>query len=145
MVAGEGAGSADADIAGFGLGRGKKFLDILVRAGLQHGQSQRRALEQSHRDDLLGGVAGLLLHRLQDDMGDVDPCHEIAVRLGAHQFAPSQSAAAADLVIDDDLLAEDLFEDRLLPAGFPVGLTARIEGHQIGEGLGGIGFLLSNG
>jgi hypothetical protein len=85
------------------------------------------------------------LQGLQDNVGDVDTGHQVAVRLGSHQLAPTQGTAAADLVVDDDFLPKTLFKYRLLAAGFAVGLPARVEGDQVGDGLGWIGLILGRG
>ena len=88
--------------------------------------------------ELLGLVAHVLHDGLRHDGGRVGADDGVAVGLGPDELRPAHGPAAADLVVDDDLLAEHLLEQRLLEPGRPVGLTARIPDDQVGDGLGGV-------
>ena len=50
-----------------------------------------------------------------------------------------------DLVVDDDLLSEEFFQQRLLPPRLAVRLPARIEADHVGDLVGGIRFLRAPG
>ena len=70
----------------------------------------------------------------------VDAGYEVPVRLFVDQVGPPDRSAAAGLVLDNNLDAQVLFQQRLLPAGFQVGLAARIKRNLVGDRFGRIGF-----
>jgi hypothetical protein len=75
---------------------------------------------------------------LQDNMRNVDAGHEIPVRLLLDHVGPTDGATAARLVLNDDFLPQYLFQVRLLPPGFQVGLPTRGKGNRISDGPGRI-------
>ncbi len=96
-------------------------------------QSDWRALKDRDWLELRGLVAGVLQKRLQDDVRNIDPHEEVTVGPGVRDFRPAKGAAAAGLVVDDDLAAKVTLEQWLLAARLAIALAPRIERHQVGE------------
>ena len=70
-------------------------------------------------------------------MGQVVAGDRIAVGLGPDQFRPAEGPAAADLVVDGNIHAEDLLQGCLLESGGDVRLPAGVETDVVGDPLAG--------
>jgi hypothetical protein len=78
-------------------------------------------------------------------VGDVEPRHRVPVRLCLCERPPSECPAPADLVVDDDFLPEEFFQQGRLPARLAVRLPARVEADHVGDLVGGERFFLAPG
>ena len=99
----------------------------------RHRQSDRRALKDHDWPELRRLVARVLKKGLQNHVRNIDPHEQVTVGPGVRDLRPAKRAAAADLVVDDDLAAEVSLEQRLLTARLTIALAAGIERHQVGE------------
>jgi hypothetical protein len=108
-----------------------ELLECFDAAGVENGEGQRCPLEECDRDDLFGLVADLLLHRLKNDMRDIESGHRITIGLCVGQLLPAKGSAPSDLVVYDHLLFEKLIQVRLLETGYSVGLPARVKADHV--------------
>ena len=139
MWAGPCAGSACHDLSWVLLGVVHQILDRPEGRIIHDRKSESSCLKYSDGDDLFRFISCIAaFNGLQDNVRNVDAGHEIPVRLLLDHVGPTDGAAAARFVLNDDFLPQYLFQVWLLPPGFQVGLPARGKGNGISDGPGRI-------
>ena len=146
VMARMGPGAADRYPPRVGHGVGHQLVQSLVGAGLQHCQTNRGGLEHVHGQEIVSLVTGVVPDQgLDDDVRDVVARDGVAVGLGlarVDRVRPGHSPAGTGHVGDDHTGAEGLLQLRLLILRSDVRLSARIEGDDVRDRLGGVRPLL---
>ena len=110
VARGAGAGRAEIDLAGIGLGIGDQFGDGFGRKRRIHHQRIRRVADQADRRKILARiVADVLVERRPDrERAGVAEHQRVAVGLAFGDRLGADGAAGAGAVVDHDLFAEQL-------------------------------------
>ena len=120
------------------LGGLDEVLEGLVGAVIPDEQDIRGALEHVDLLEVQGLVPGIPhLQGLENRMGQVVARDRVSVGFGLDQFRPAEGPAAADLVVDRDIDAEDLLQGCLLKSCGDIRLPAGVETDVIGDPLAG--------
>ena len=108
VAGGAGAGRAEIDLAGIGLGVGDQLGDGFGRKRRMHHQRIRRVADQADRRKILARiVADVLVERRPDrERAGIAEHQRVAVGLALRDRLGADGAAGAGPVVDHDLFAE---------------------------------------
>src|SRR5690606_37872003 len=92
-----------------------------------------RELEDRNDGDVVGLVSDLAGHRLEKQVGQVEAHDGVAIGRQAVELRPSHGSTGPRLILDDEPMAGELLEARLLQARSDVRFPSGVEGNDVGD------------